>query len=507
MVSDPEVTPLRRTRRPPAPAPPPYPPRVTRQTSALVSRDSASPPPSTTTSPLAKHFSSEAPSQLLTDMEVMLSLDTELLTGPLQCGAQLLVGTSLPADEQDGVSSSEEEAGEQYYGLTRTVVSNEPFSPLLSTPPGRIEQLDGIHDGTDSEDTPQSRNGSLSGGKTPSHLPSEIVDFVLKSANVTNADHATQQQERVPSPLASTSPATQNGSAAVSLSNGKDCVSYQSSQGPPPLRDPPQVQRVCRPLLPITPNGPVNKPASKFLLVNKTTGQIIAVQDDSLDHMGQLGQFRQLQDGTNTDSHGVIKHPILRANRFAQKPTHKTQFACLPQTTAPVLSTTSSAPSQNIGTVFLQTTSSGSPAITLRVLPMLNMLHGTGQLNFGAPTMMAPTLSGIPQTCLLQGVPVNTGLLSVAPSPVQTQVPPQIQPPVQLPHIKPAPPKKQPIRQAPKRPCPVPNNISHRKKPKLDMLDKLEELDPDAIINPLAINCVSETVTTTRYGPKGVFLF
>ncbi|XP_040183040.1 histone-lysine N-methyltransferase 2B [Rana temporaria] len=497
-VRDPEVAPLRRTRRPPAPAPPPYHPRVTHQTKALVSRDSASPPPSTTTSPLAKHFSSEAPSQLLTDMEVMLSLDSELLTGPLQCGAQLLVGTSLPADEQDGASSSEEEAGEQYYGLTRTVVSNEPFSPLLSTPPGRIEQLDGIHDSTDSEDTPQSRSGSLSGGKTPSHLPSEIVDFVLKSANVTNADHATQQQERVPSPLASTSPVTQNGSAAVSLSNGKDCVSYQSSQGPPPLRDPPQVQRVCRPLLPITPNGPVNKPASKFLLVNKTTGQIIAVQDDSLDHMGQLGQFRQLPELTNTDSHGVMKHPILRANRFAQKPTQKTQFACLPQTTAPVLSTTSSAPSQNIGTVFLQTTSSGSSAITLRVLPMLNMLHGTGQLNFGAPTMMAPTLSGIPQTCLLQGVPVNTGLLSVAPSPVQTQVPPQIQPPVQLPHIKPAPPKKQPIRQAPKRPCPVPNNISHRKKPKLDMLDKLEDLDPDAIINPIAINCVSETVTTTR---------
>ncbi|XP_018427197.1 PREDICTED: histone-lysine N-methyltransferase 2B [Nanorana parkeri] len=503
-VSDPEVTPLRRTRRPPGPPPP----RVTRQSSTRVSRDSASPPPSPTSSPLARHSSSEAPSQLLTDIELMSSLDTELVTGPLPCGAQLLVGMEAPAAESDGASSSEEEPGGEYYGLTRTVVSNEPFSPLMSTtPPGRIEQLDGIHDSTDSEDPPQSHNGPMTTGKTPTHLPSEIVDFVLKSGEVTETDHTTQQV-RVPSPIATTSPITQNGNSVVALSNGTDCVSYQSSQGPPPLRDPPQVQRVCRPLVPITPNGPscpsdpasvtASKLASKFILVNKTTGQIIAVQDDSIDFRGQL---RTLQEGANSDPHSLTKPTILRPNcKVAPRPINKTRIACLPPTTSSVLSSASPAPTPSIGTVFLQATPSGSPSITLRVLPMLNVVQGTGQLTLGAPTVMAPTIAGLPQPCLLQGLPVNTGLLSVAPTAVQTQVPPQMQAPL----MHHSPPKNHKIQPATKRPCPVVNNLSPKKKHKLDMSDKLEHLDPHLITQSVAINlnCASETVTTTRYGQK-----
>lgn len=442
----------------------------------------------------------------MTDIEVMSSLDSGLVTGPLQCGAQLLVGAEAPANESDGASSSEEEEPrDQYYGLTRTVVSNEPFSPLMSTtPPGRIEQLDGIHDSTDSEEPPQSHNGPLSGGKTPSHLPSEIVDFVLKSGEVTGTDHAAQQ-ERVASPTATTAPITQNGNAAVSLSNGTDCVSYQSSQGPPPLRDPPQVQRVCRPLIPITPNGPlcpsdpasmtVSRPASKFLLVNKTTGQIIAVQDDSLDTRMQL---KMLQEGANSEPHAVTKPTMFRPNcKVAPKPLNKSQIARLPPTTASVMSSASPAPTQSIGALFLQATPAGSPSITLRVLPMLNVVQGTGQLTLGAPTVMAPTLAGLPQACLLQGMPVNAGLLSVAPSAVQSHVPPQMHAPLK----HPSPPKNHPIQPATKRPCPVVNNISPKKKPKLDLSDKLEPYDPFMITQSVAINlsCASETVTTTRY--------
>ncbi|KAM5132236.1 LOW QUALITY PROTEIN: histone-lysine N-methyltransferase 2B [Mantella aurantiaca] len=464
-VSDPEVTPLRRTRRPPGPPPP----RVTHQTSSRTSRDSASPPPS----PLSRHFPCESPPQLL---EVMASLD-----GGLQCGAQLLVGTEAAGDESDDASSSEEEEnGGQYYGMTRTVVSNEPFSPLLSSAsPGRIDQLDGIHDGTDSEDPPQSHNGPMGSSKTPSQLPSDIVDFVLKSGEETEAEHGHQQQERVLSPAATTSLIAQNGN--VSLPNGTDCASYQSCQGPPPLRDPPQVQRVCRPLVPITPNGPVSKPASRFLLVNKTTGQIIAVQDDSLDAMGQL---KLIQEGPNLSR--SAKPGALRTNsKVAPKPANKTPIACLPQTAASVLSSSSAAPTQGIGTVFLQAAPSGSPSITLRVLPVLNVLQGTGQLTLGAQTVMAPTISGIPQSCLLQGLNINTGLLSVAPSTVHAR-PPQVPPPMHLSMIQPAPPKPPTQPAPPKQPTqPPPPKQTKRKRIKapvitevVDLVDSMDEDEP-----------------------------
>ncbi|XP_072282353.1 histone-lysine N-methyltransferase 2B isoform X2 [Pyxicephalus adspersus] len=505
-VSDPEVTPLRRTRRPPAPPPP----RTTRQPSAQVSQDSESPPPSTTSPSLTQHSPTEVPSQLLTDMEGMSSLEGGLGTGPLQCGTQILVGKEL-ADESDGGSSSEEEeTGGQYYGLTRTVVSNESLSPLLcTTPPGLIEQLDGIHDSTDSEEPTQNHHGPLSTGKTPSHLPSEIVDFVLKSDEVTEKDHVTKQQERVASPMPTASSIMQNGNAVVSLSNGTDCVSYQSSQGPPALRDPPQVQRVCRPLVPITPNGPLcpsdpasvtmSKLTSKFLLVNKTTGQIIAVQDDGVD---SVGQRKPLQEGANSDPHPVTKLTPLRPNnRIIPKPNHATPITCLPPTTASVLSSTSPAPTQNIGAVFLQTTPSGNSSFTLRVLPMLNVMQGPGQLTLGAQTVMAPTITGLSQTCLLQGLPINSGLLSVAPTAVQSQVQPQMQTPVQLPLIQPASQKNHPIQPAIKRPFSVVNNISPKKKPKLELSDKLETSDQQSIAESVVVNyfsCASETVTTMR---------
>ncbi|XP_068097971.1 histone-lysine N-methyltransferase 2B isoform X2 [Hyperolius riggenbachi] len=505
-VSDPEVTPLRRTRRPSAP------PRTTRQSSSRHSRDPSSPPSSTTSSPRKRISSSEIPVQLLSDlegMEVMSSLDSGMGTVTLQCSSEMLVCTEAPAGELDGASSSEEELGEQYYGLTRTVVSNEPFSPLLSVSlPDHIEQLDGIHDSTDSEEPPQNLRGPLSGSKTPSHLPSEIVDFVLKTAEAKKEAERAAQQELLLSSMATTSSSTQNGNTAASLSNGTDCLIYQSVQGPPALRDPPQVQRVCRPLLPLTANGPLcppdptsltgNKVGSRVFLVNKNTGQVVCeVQDDSTDFTGQI---KPLQEAPKLDS--LSKATILRPNcKATSKLVGKPPVTCLPQTTTTLLSSAHNSPNPNLSTLFLQTATPAGQSWTFRVLPMLNVVQGTGQLTLGAQTVMAPTIAGIPQTCLLQGMPVNTGLLSVAPTPVQTQVQPQMQTQVQLPLIHPAPAKNPPIQPATaKRPCPTVNNLSPKKKLRLNLPDKLEVLDPQCITQSMVkkLNCVAEMATIPR---------
>ncbi|XP_075047677.1 histone-lysine N-methyltransferase 2B isoform X2 [Mixophyes fleayi] len=517
-VSDPEVTPLRRTRRPPAPNP-----RVTLQSSARLPRDPTSPTPSNMSYPLSRCSSAENETlQLLcgiSDMEVV-SLDSGLTAGPLQCGAQLVVGTDVPVDESEGGSSSEEEAGEDYYGLTRTVVSHEPFSPLLSTATsGHIEQLDGIHDSTDSEDTSQSHHRPLGSGKTPSHLPSDIVEFVLKNAGSSGTALPTQQQP-VSSSTATTSSSAQNGDTAPTLSNGTDCVTYQTSQGPPPLRDPPQLQRVCRPLIPMPPNGPfcapdtpsVNKPGSKFILLNKATGQmVIKMQSGSSDVVGHLPSG---QDTLKLDPVPIMRAPLVRPNKVAPKVV-KAPIPCLPQTSTALLPTPSPSPTQSLGTVFLQTTPSAPQSWTFRVLPMLNLVQGTGQLTLGTQAVMAPTITGIPQTCLVQGLPMNTGLLSVASTPLhqqpqvqQPQLPVQVQQPqlpvqVQRPLIQPAPPKAVHVPPVPiKRPCATAVSGSRNKKPKLETTDKLEFLDPHKLTQSVTLNFNSASDTLINTRPK-----
>ncbi|XP_063798252.1 histone-lysine N-methyltransferase 2B isoform X2 [Pseudophryne corroboree] len=504
-VSDPEVTPLRRTRRPPVPTQ-----RAPLQSSARLSRDPTSPSPSNTPCPLTRCSSGENETlQLLcdiSDMEVV-SVDAGMPSGPLQCGAQLVVGTEVPGDESEGGSSSEEEAGEDYYRLTRTVVSHEPFSPLLSTAAsGHIEQLDGIHDSTDSEDAAQSHHGPLGSGKVPSHLPSEIVDFVLKSAGSSGTGLPTLQPQ-ISSSTATTSSSTQNGGAAPSLSNGTDCLTYQTPQGPPPLRDPPQLQRVCRPLITVAQNGPfcppdppsvsVNKPESKLILLNKATGQmVIKVQSGSADLSGHLPM---VQEALKSEPSPITRVPLIRP-----KIAKKVPVPCFPQTTAAFLPPhPPSSQTPGLGTVFLQTAPSSSQAWAVRVLPMLNLVHGTGQLTLGAPAMMTPTITGIPQTCFVQGIPMNTGLLSMAPTPLQQkpQLQPQLPGQLQLSMIQAAPPK--PIQAPPvsiKRPGTIANMANRNKKPKLETADKLEFLDPHKLTESMALNLnfASDTLINTR---------
>ncbi|XP_066462490.1 histone-lysine N-methyltransferase 2B isoform X4 [Eleutherodactylus coqui] len=497
-ISDPEVTPLRRTRRPLVPSP-----RANRQTSARIS----SPPPSNPSLPVTRRSSAETPMELLCGIGEAVS--SESVTGPLQCGAQLIVGTEVPADESEGGSSSEEEAGEQYYGLTRTVVSHEPLSPLLSTAlSGHIEQLDGIHDGTDSEDTPQSHNGPLGSGKPPSHLPSDIVEFVLKAAGESGTrGPQAQEQPEVSSPAATSSAVILNGIAAPSLSNGMECL----TQGPPPLRDPPQVQRVCRPLMAMPTNGPlcprdpaslaVSNSGSNIIYVNKQTGQmLINMQGGGLD---MAGNPVPLQDPSKSDSLQLARLALSRPpSKVAPKIASKVPVSCLPQTTAAKIPPPAQLPNANLGAVLIQAGTAAPQAWTLRVLPMLNVVQGTGQLTLGAQTLMAPTITGIPQTCLLQGLPMNAGLLSVTPAHSQAPTPSHSQAQVQLPHIQPAPPKPVQVQTVCciKRLGNEPNSCNSSKKIKLDLTNKLEALNMQRLVQPAAtnLNCTSQKAVNVR---------
>ncbi|XP_056410805.1 histone-lysine N-methyltransferase 2B isoform X2 [Hyla sarda] len=480
-VSDPAVTPLRRTRRPPVPSS-----RAPCQFSARLS----SPPSPILSLPVTRQSSaeSETPMQLLCGLgDMVSSLDARLVAGPLQCGAQLIVGTEAPADESEGASSSEDEMDDQYYGLTRTVVSQEPLSPLLSTMSDHIDQLDGIHDSTDSEETSQGHSGPMGSGKTPSHLPSEIVEFVLKA--VGDAESREQQG----APAASSSSVILNGITAPSFFNGTE----GAPQGPPPLRDPPQVQRVCRPLMAMPSNGPLcrSEPSSvalggsgsNFILVNKPTGPVlINVVGSGVD---MAGNPALLQDSSKMDALPMVTP--ARHNKVAANVTNKIPIPCLPQTTAAKLPPPAQSTNPNLGTVLIQTAPAASPAWTLRVFPMLNVVQGTGQITLG-PQMMAPTIAGIPQTCLLQGL---SGLLSVAPTPSHTQAQ------VQLPLIQPAPPKPVQVQTiGDKRPC-SDKRPCNNKKLKLDSSAKLEtqNVTQSVMVNA---NCTAQKTVNSRQKRK-----
>ncbi|KAM4704417.1 histone-lysine N-methyltransferase 2B isoform 2-T2 [Rhinophrynus dorsalis] len=450
-VSDPEVTPIRRTRRTAPPT------RVNIPASIRPSREPTSPPP-LPTCPLTRHSSSESeiPVQLLcgvSEVEVVSSIDGVLGSGPLQCGAQMIVGTEHPVDESEGGSSSEEEAGHQYYELTRTVLTHEPLSPLVSSATSvYIGQLDGIHDSTDSEDGSQGPCGPVDGGKTPSHIPNDIVEFVLKNTGNVEAGPLSLDP---PSPtLSPSSSYTLNGDAASLLTNGMDSLSYQPSQGPPPLRDPPQVQRMCRPLIPVaknqfnsleTPSVTVNKPASKVIVVNKVGQVFVKVQSGNPDSSSSTGNHPPLQETSKPEplpALPLMRVPSTRPIKVAPKNAKKAPLPRLPQPPAPQPPT---LPSSNLNALILQATGpspvNSGQSWTLsgplvRILPMLNVMQSTGQLTLGTSTLMAPTLTGIPQTCLVQNLSMNAGMLGVTSASVQQQAQAQ-QPPQQQPQLLP----------------------------------------------------------------------
>ncbi|OCT73483.1 histone-lysine N-methyltransferase 2B [Xenopus laevis] len=424
-VSDPEVTPLRRTRRPIPPS------RFNAQSSAR-SPEEATNPPTVLARPLTLQRTTsknKVPTPALCggdiEVEVMSSLDGGLVSGPLQCGAQLIVGTEPPVDESEGDGSSEEDADDQYYGLTRTVVSGDQIHSLASS--AHIQQLDGIHDSTDSEDGSQGPCGPVGGGKTPSRIQSEIVEFVLK--NTGNSESGSNLQLHHIGPPASiassSSSSTQNGDATP-LSNGTSTAAHQQG-GPPPLRDPPQVQRVCHPLISVatkntyvSPDAPpvtVNAPASKVILINKMGQMLVKVENGNTEQ--SLGNLPLLKDTSRAVA--LPKLPPVKPVKVAPK-NAKNPLPSLPQ--SPALS-----PSMNA--LILQATAASSinpgqswtlSAPVVRVVPMLNVMQGTGQITLGTQALMTPAITGIPQTCLLQNLPLNRGVLGVSSS-VQQQPP------------------------------------------------------------------------------------
>lgn len=178
--------------------------------------------------------------------------------------------------------SSEEEASPtpRYVHFPVTVVSGPALGPSALPGAPRIEQLDGVDDGTDSEaeavqqprgqGTPPSGPGAGRAGvigaagdraRPPEDLPSEIVDFVLKNLGGPGEGVAGPREEPLP--------------PAPPLANGS-----QPPQGLPPnpadptrtfawLPGPPGVR-----VLSLGPAPEPPKPAaSKIILVNKL-GQV-----------------------------------------------------------------------------------------------------------------------------------------------------------------------------------------------------------------------------------------
>uniref|UniRef100_A0A803KLM4 [histone H3]-lysine(4) N-methyltransferase n=1 Tax=Xenopus tropicalis TaxID=8364 RepID=A0A803KLM4_XENTR len=427
-VSDPEVTPLRRTRRPVPPS------RFNAPSSTRSPEETTSPSP-LPARPVIRHRATsenEVPTPAscggASEVEVMSSSDGGALLGP--CGAQLIVGS-------EGDSSSEEDADDQYYGLTRTVVSGDKISSMpASASSVHIRQLDGIHDSTDSEDGSQGPCGPIGGGKTPSHIPSEIVEFVLK--NTGNSESSIQLHHiGPPASVASSSSSSsaQNGDATL-LSNGNGAVSRQPSQGPPPLRDPPQLQRVCHPLISVptkntydAPPVSVNVPTPKVILLNKMGQVLVKVENGN----AEQPLLRETSKAERVTALALPKLPAVKHVKVAPK-NAKNPLSGLPHPQPTPLS-----PSMN--TVILQATSSINPGQSwtlstpvVRVVPMLNVMQGTGQITLGTQALMTPAITGIPQTCLLQNVPINSGVLSVASSvqPQQPQLKPAPQPQARL---------------------------------------------------------------------------
>ncbi|OCT71111.1 hypothetical protein XELAEV_18038019mg [Xenopus laevis] len=433
-VSDPEVTPLRRTRRP-------VPRSRFNSQSSVRSPEETTSPPTLPARPLTRQRTTsenEVPTQALcgggSEVEVMSSIDGGLMSGPLHCGAQLIVGAETPADESESDSSSEEDADDQYYGLTRTVVSGDQLRSVADSSV-HIRQLDGIHDSTDSEDGSQGPCGPVGGGKTPSHIPSEIVEFVLKNTGNSESGSNLQLHHIGPpaSVASSSSSSTKNGDATP-LSNGTSSAAHQPSQGPPPLKDPPQLQRVCHPLISVptktygSPDAPpvtANAAASKVIFVNKMGHVLVKVEN------GKAEQSL-LKDTSKAELFPVRALPKLPAAKLVKvaPKNAKNPLPSLPQFPA-------RSPSMNA--LILQATAASSinpgqswtlSAPVVRVVPMLNVMQGTGHITLGTQALMTPAITGMPQTCLLQNVPMNSGVLGVSSS---------VQPQQQQPPLKPAP--------------------------------------------------------------------
>ncbi|XP_062996751.1 histone-lysine N-methyltransferase 2B isoform X2 [Elgaria multicarinata webbii] len=296
----------------------------------------------------------------------------------------------------DGESEEEGEAG-RYFRFPRTVVTREPPLPPypLDLPLPHIHQLDGIDDGTDSEADAAGGHPSAKGKQAerelagpapaPEDLPSDIVDFVLKNLDA--------PESKAPLPPSCLSPVPLPPAPPTSASlNG-----MESAQPSPAPELAPSLTLSCAQLpgapevKVLSPDG--QKPGSRIILVNKLGQVCVKVQ-------GEEGGLNA-QEGEQASSYKA------KANPAQPLP---------PPAPAPSLGTVILRAPLGLGPSPLPTWTIRGPVLSM--VPMMNVVGaspqtvGSGQLALGAPALVTPSL-GLQQTCLLQPVAVNSGVLSI----------------------------------------------------------------------------------------------
>nr|XP_034972975.1 histone-lysine N-methyltransferase 2B isoform X3 [Zootoca vivipara] len=345
------------------------------------------------------------PPELAFELNVSdLEFDDSLLDEPFQ---EEVLGVpracpspSLELPQLDGLGdgeSEEEGEGSRYFRFPRTVVTREPPLPPypLDLPLPHIHQLDGIDDGTDSEADgagghppakgkqaePRVERELAGPAPAPEDLPSDIVDFVLKNMDTpeSKAPLSSCLNQAASLPTAPPTSASLNGTEAAHPS---PAPALAPTLGCAQVPGTPEVKL-------LGPEGQL--PGSRIILVNKLGQVCMKVQ-------GEEGAL-STPDGEQASSCKAVPSPV-------------------PPPPAPV---------PNLGTVILRAplglAPSPLPTWTIRgpvlsMVPMMNVVGaapqavGGGQLALGAPALVTPSL-GIPQTCLLQPVAVNSGVLSI----------------------------------------------------------------------------------------------
>lgn len=394
------------------------------------------------------------PPELAFELNVSdLEFDDSLLDEPFQ-EEELGVPRTCPSPglglpQLDGLgdveSEDEGEAG-RYFRFPRTVVTREPPLPPypLDLPLPHIHQLDGVDDGTDSEADAAGGHPSAKGKQVeprvdrelagpapaPEDLPSDIVDFVLKNMEA--------PESKAPLPICPNRTLPPSPPPTSASLNGTESAHLSPAPDPSPA-----LMLSCAQV----PSGPEvkvlasegQKPSSRIILVNKLGQVCVKVQ-------GEEGAFNA-QDGEQAKPNPAPPQPAPGVNTVILR-------APLSLAPSPVPTWTIRGP-------------------VLSMVPMMNVV-GTAPQAAGGQLAL-----GLPQTCLLQPVAMNPGVLSL----------PSL---VSLPSPRPA------IRV--KRVSTFVGNVAP-KKAKVDGVGEEEPLlvSPTGTPGHLVNNCLSENTVGSRY--------
>ncbi|XP_077193183.1 histone-lysine N-methyltransferase 2B isoform X2 [Paroedura picta] len=335
------------------------------------------------------------PPELAFELNVSdLEFDDSLLDEPFQeeeLGVpRTCPSPSLELPQLDGlrdVESEEEGEAGRYFRFPRTVVMREPPLPPypLELPLPHIHQLDGIDDGTDSEADAAGGHPSAKGkqGETrvdrelagpapaPEDLPSDIVEFVLKNMDTPESKAPLPNCPGRPSP-----PPPPPTSASL---NGTE------SAHPSPVPDASSTLMLSCAQVPGGPEVKVlgsegQKPGSRIILVNKLGQVCVKVQGEE--------SVLNAQDGEQASGCKAKPNPVLPPP----------------------------APTPGLNTVILRAPLSLAPSPVptwtirgpvLSMVPMMNVVGPAPQATGGQLAL------GLPQTCLLQPVAMNPGVLNL----------------------------------------------------------------------------------------------